>query len=92
MLTLSITHQTIWYVVPCIFFHLISTASITFSDQLAGSDTTAISLRAIFYYLIKNPRCYKNMQAEIDEADRNGNLSEHVGYAECLQLPYLYVL
>ncbi|KAK3182230.1 Cytochrome p-450 [Lecanicillium sp. MT-2017a] len=59
------------------------------NNLLAGSDTTAISLRAVFYYLIKNPRCYEILQAEIDAADRNGKLSKHVSYAECLQLPYL---
>ncbi|KAL3958241.1 hypothetical protein ACCO45_006403 [Purpureocillium lilacinum] len=59
------------------------------NNLLAGSDTTAISLRAIFYYLAKDPRCYQKAQREVDDADRDGLLSEHVTYAECLQLPYL---
>ncbi|UNI22993.1 hypothetical protein JDV02_008835 [Purpureocillium takamizusanense] len=59
------------------------------NNLLAGSDTTAISLRAIFYYLAMNPKCYQRAQQEVDDADRDGLLSEHVTYAECLQLPYL---
>lgn len=59
--------------------------------RLAGSDTTAISLRACFYYLIKNPRTYKKLISEIDGAEKNGQLSEYVTYEECLQLPYLCV-
>ncbi|KAJ6442534.1 Pisatin demethylase [Purpureocillium lavendulum] len=59
------------------------------NNLLAGSDTTAISLRAIFYYLAQNPKCYQKAQREVDDADRDGLLSEHVTYAECLQLPYL---
>ncbi len=60
--------------------------------RLAGSDTTAISLRAVFYYLVRNPNCFKKAQAEIDQADQEGKLSKHISYAECLQLPYLYVI
>lgn len=57
--------------------------------SLAGSDTTAISLRAVFYYLIKTPSAYKTLVSEIDEADKNGQLSVFVTYEECLKLPYL---
>jgi cytochrome P450 len=57
--------------------------------RLAGSDTTAISLRAILYYIIKTPKTYKRLQAEIDEADRAGKLSKFVTYGECLDLEYL---
>lgn len=63
--------------------------SLTLYERLAGSDTTAISLRACFYYLMKNPLCYKKLQAEIDEADENGRLSDFVTHEECLKLPYL---
>lgn len=59
------------------------------NNLLAGSDTTAIGLRSAFYYLIKNPRCYDKARAEIDQADADGRLSEHVSYDECLKLPYL---
>lgn len=41
---------------------------------IAGSDSTAISLSGVFYYLLKNPRVYKRLQAEIDAADAAGEL------------------
>ncbi|KAI1502343.1 cytochrome P450 [Biscogniauxia marginata] len=59
------------------------------NNILAGSDTTAISLRACFYYLMKNPRCYNKLVAEILDAERNGYLSASVSYDECLKLSYL---
>ena len=45
--------------------------SLAQSNINAGSDTTAISLRAIFYYLLKNPRAYDALMTEINEAERN---------------------
>ena len=57
--------------------------------SLAGSDTTAISLRACFYYLIKTPRAYKRLIDEILAADQAGQLSPNITYEECLKLPYL---
>ena len=56
----------------------------------AGSDTTAIALRAIFYYTVKSPRVYQKLVAEIDEFDRNGLLSPLVSFEESLKMPYLY--
>ncbi|KIW43694.1 uncharacterized protein PV06_04770 [Exophiala oligosperma] len=58
------------------------------SNLLAGSDTTAIVLRACFYYLLKNPRCYTKLVAEIDEADASGRLSRFVSHEESLRLRY----
>lgn len=57
--------------------------------RLAGSDTTAISLRAIIYFLVQNEPVYRKLQKEIDEADAAGRLSDYITYAECLELPYL---
>ncbi len=51
-----------------------------------------MSLRAVFYYLMKNPRCYQKLMKEIDDADRAGQLSTPVEYAESLKLQYLQVL
>ncbi|KAJ9606533.1 Cytochrome p-450 [Cladophialophora chaetospira] len=53
------------------------------------SDTTAVSLRACFYYLIKTPSAYEKLVAEIDEAEKTGKLSNFISYEECLRLPYL---
>ncbi|KAJ5697351.1 hypothetical protein N7488_011035 [Penicillium malachiteum] len=57
--------------------------------MLAGSDTTAISLRAIIYFFIQTPLAYRRLQSEVDNADNLGKLSEYITYAECLELPYL---
>jgi cytochrome P450 len=59
------------------------------SNLIAGSDTTGISLRACFYFLMRNPGAYRNLMAEIDQADRDGLLSEYVTYEESMRLPYL---
>jgi cytochrome P450 len=58
-------------------------------SSLAGSDTTAISLRAVFYYVIRDPQVYERLRNEIDAADRAGRLSKYVTYAESLELEYL---
>lgn len=34
---------------------------------VAGSDTTAVTLANIFYYLMLNPDVYKRLQAEVDK-------------------------
>lgn len=55
----------------------------------AGSDTTAISLRSLFYYLLRNPRCLSRLRAEIDEMDKRGELSKIVTFAESQKMPYM---
>ncbi|KEF57032.1 uncharacterized protein A1O9_07222 [Exophiala aquamarina CBS 119918] len=59
------------------------------NNVLAGSDTIAIALRAIFYHLVKTPRVYKNLVDEITEADSKGLLSNLVTYQESQNLVYL---
>jgi cytochrome P450 len=44
----------------------------------AGSDTTAITLSAIFYHLLKHPQTYKCLQDEIDAAVQDGRISDPV--------------
>jgi cytochrome P450 len=39
--------------------------------------------------MLKNPHVYKRLQAEIDQADAEGRLSESVTFAESHTLPYL---
>ncbi|KAF3763900.1 hypothetical protein M406DRAFT_51514 [Cryphonectria parasitica EP155] len=58
----------------------------------AGSDTTAISLRALFYYLCRNPDSKRKLLAEIDEAETAGRLSDPVTFAEALELEYLQAI
>ncbi|KAL4923488.1 cytochrome P450 [Aspergillus undulatus] len=59
-------------------------------NVFAGSDTTAIALRAIVYFLLKNPMCMEKVVAEIDLADGVGHLSDPISYRESMtRLPYL---
>ncbi|KAL2864115.1 cytochrome P450 [Aspergillus lucknowensis] len=56
----------------------------------AGSDTTAIAIRSILYYLMKTPDAYAKLMEEINKADSDGRLSKpHVKYNEAIKLPYL---
>ncbi|KAI1340840.1 cytochrome P450 [Xylariaceae sp. FL0016] len=59
---------------------------------VAGSDTTAGTLRGTMLYVLTNPRVYKALQAEIDEAVRAGKAPRPpgiIGHAQARQLPYL---
>lgn len=58
------------------------------SNIFAGSDTTAASLRAIFYNLCRTPAAYRKLLAEIDDADKTGQLSDPVTFAEAQKLLY----
>jgi Cytochrome P450 len=51
-----------------------------------------MSIRAIFYYLIKTPQAYQKLREEIDQAIRVGKLSHIVEHQQALELPYLFVL
>lgn len=63
------------------------------SMAFAGSETTAISLSAVFYFLLKNPRALARLRAEIDDAARAGAFSDYetglVTWHESQHLPYL---
>ncbi|KAL2856972.1 cytochrome P450 [Aspergillus pseudodeflectus] len=60
------------------------------TNVFAGSDTTAIALRAIIYFLLRHPRILDKVVAEIDEADRRGSLTIPISYRESIaHLPYL---
>lgn len=58
------------------------------SNIFAGSDTTAASLRAIFYYLCRTPSAHNKVLAELDEAIRGGKLSDPITFAEAQELKY----
>ena len=57
--------------------------------SFAGGDTTGITLTAIFYHLMRNPRAYRALQTEIDKADAGSQLSHPVTFAEAQDLHYL---
>ncbi|KAL2837836.1 cytochrome P450 [Aspergillus pseudoustus] len=60
------------------------------TNVFAGSDTTAIALRAILYFLLRHPRIMDKVVGEIDEADRQGYLTSPISYRELTTyLPYL---
>lgn len=63
------------------------------SMAFAGSETTGISLAAVFYYLLKNPRCYHTLMHELDNAVRAGKVQDRpsclVSWSESQTLPYL---
>ncbi|KAH7257841.1 cytochrome P450 [Fusarium tricinctum] len=64
------------------------------SMAFAGSETTAITLSAVFYYLLRNPTCYEKLQKELDEAAKAGAFSDYetglVTFAEAQKFPYLH--
>jgi cytochrome P450 len=64
--------------------------SYTVSNMNAGSDTTAISLRAILYYTLKNPRVAEKLQRELDAAYKKQRISLPVTWKQSQEeLPYL---
>lgn len=58
------------------------------SNTYAGSDTTAISLRALFYHLLKNPSSMAKLLYEIDTFKE---LSNPVSWTDAKKMPYLDV-
>ncbi|KAI1381233.1 cytochrome P450 [Hypoxylon crocopeplum] len=59
---------------------------------LAGADTTAISLRAIIYYVSSNPRVCAKLQREIDNAADLNKLSPIVTFQEAQELQYFQLV
>jgi cytochrome P450 len=63
------------------------------SMAFAGSETTAISLSSVFYFMLKNPETLRRLVQEIDDAGRQGHFSDYksgiVTWAESQKLPYL---
>ncbi|OTB09526.1 hypothetical protein M426DRAFT_316070 [Hypoxylon sp. CI-4A] len=63
------------------------------SMAFAGSETTAISLASVFYYLLRNPSSLIKLRKELDDAALAGNFSDYetglVTWTESQKLPYL---
>jgi cytochrome P450 len=57
----------------------------TMTNLFAGADTTAISLRAVIYYILKYPPTYARLLEELSSS----NLSDPVTWEEARSLPYL---
>lgn len=73
------------------FFNDSRVLTMTTSIALAGSDTAAISLSAVFYYLLRNPQCYQRLVVEIKEAVDSGLVEdkEIISWSDAQKLPYL---
>ncbi|KAK5235527.1 hypothetical protein LTR47_003712 [Exophiala xenobiotica] len=66
--------------------------SLTSANVFAGSDTTAITLRAIFYYLLKNPSKLETLQRDIARAEKERLFTREdklVRWSEANAIPYL---
>jgi hypothetical protein len=59
------------------------------SNMIAGSDTTAITLSAILYHLLKNPRTFDTLRQEVDERQREGKISHYITFKESQEMSYL---
>lgn len=57
--------------------------------SFAGSDTTAISLRAVFYFLLQNPAKYQKLKKEISKAEDDDKFSTFVSFEQGSKLIYL---
>lgn len=56
---------------------------------VAGSDTSASTIRIVMLSLLTNPAAYRRLQAEIDEGVASGNISSPIKDSEARRLPYL---
>lgn len=63
--------------------------ALTTTNLIAGSDSTAIGLRAILYFLCKSPTAYTKLQNEVDHAFDTGAISAPVRYIDGAKLSYL---
>ncbi|KAF7187556.1 Pisatin demethylase [Pseudocercospora fuligena] len=55
----------------------------------AGSDTTSTTLSAILYHVHKNPEVLAKLRQELEENERNGNISSPITFKQAQSLPYL---
>lgn len=56
---------------------------------VAGSDTSAGTIRAVFLGILSNPIAYRELLAEIDDGIAGGKISSPITDAEARSLPYL---
>ncbi|KAF4955349.1 hypothetical protein FSARC_11883 [Fusarium sarcochroum] len=66
--------------------------ALTVANMFAGSDTTGITLRAVFYYLLKDPQKMDSLLKELAAESKAGRFSREDGlvqWEEVRDLPYL---
>lgn len=61
----------------------------TLLQVVAGSDTSAATIRVVLLHLMTSFPCYLRLQREIDEAVKTGKISSPIKDCEAKQLPYL---
>lgn len=63
------------------------------SMAFAGSETTAISLASVFYFVLRTPSALDSLRAELDDVARKGGFTDYetglVTFQEAQKLPYL---
>lgn len=57
--------------------------------MLAGSDSTAIYLRSIIYYLLRNPESFRKVLDELSDHESRGSISRVITWTEAKSLTYL---
>jgi len=57
--------------------------------RVAGSDTTATSMRATLLHIISNPKIYNRLQREVDDHIEQGLVSSPILDEESRKMPYL---
>ncbi|KUJ15933.1 cytochrome P450 [Mollisia scopiformis] len=61
----------------------------TLLQVIAGSDTSAATIRVVLLNLMSSPPCYRKLQEEIDSAIKTGKISSPITDSEAKQLPFL---
>ncbi|TID12828.1 cytochrome P450 [Venturia nashicola] len=56
---------------------------------MAGADSTSITMRSVFYFLMKSPEKLSKVRAEVDAAFENDTLSSPAQFNQASSLPYL---
>lgn len=67
----------------------ISQLRLTLECSVTAHDVLAISLRAVLYYLGKNPAMRAKVRAEIRDAEWSGKLSQVAQHRETSSLEYV---
>ncbi|KAK7731065.1 hypothetical protein SLS53_008867 [Cytospora paraplurivora] len=62
----------------------------TFSNVIAGSDSTAVAMKTVMYHLLTNPVSLQKLYVELNETERQNRISRpHPRWEEVQNLPYL---
>ena len=59
------------------------------SNFVAGSDTTSISLSAIFYYVLRDPAVLKRLRDEVDAHCPQDRNAPYITFSQSNDMPYL---